>query len=455
MKRELLDYDIYPKVFPCEENVRITIKPLGDHVKFDNSYYKISIQALNQGAIYDYPERENQIDYDIKPDDDGCIRFTHVFEDEQEHFINIIKSGRKIARLSVYSVLPDLVGRYPFMGDLHTHSFRSDGKQSPAIVAANYRKLGYDFIAITDHHRYYPSLEAIYAYKDVPLEYTIIPGEEVHMPKFPEAINDIHIVNFGGTYSINALIENSVHNKEIGTAEKYRSLNGICPETISAHDYYTEVCELQKDLFIPRGIEKFAYASCVWIFNHIRQAGGLGIFCHPFWISDVYQVPQTLTSYITETHPFDAFEVLGGENYFQQNGFQTAHYYDDRARGKKYPIVGSSDSHDSTQINENVTVASTIIFAKDNTREELIDSVKDFFSVAVDRISKEFRLVGETRLIRYACFLLHEFFPLHDELCFEQGRLMKEYVCKNEDAEATLKFIYGSMEKQRKKYFKF
>ena len=448
MKRELLDYDIFPKVFPCDTNVRICIKPLGDHVLFRDEYYTISIQALNDGAIYDYPERENQIDYEIMPDDDGCIYFTHAFDDEQEYYINVFLHGRKIVRLSVYAVLSDLVGRYPFKGNLHTHSFRSNGKKSPAVEAADYRKRGYDFISITDSHRYFPSLEAIHAYKNIPLEMEIIPGEEIHMPKFPDAINDVTIVNFGGTYSVNALIDNSIHNKEVGDTARYRSLDGICPETISAQQYYKEVCELMQDLFIPKGIEKFTYASCVWIFNHIKASGGLGIFCHPFWISDVCNVPHTLTGYITKNKPFDAFEVLGNENYFQQNGFQCAHYYDDRAMGIKYPVVGSSQS-------DGINPSYTIVLSEENERENLIASIKKSYSVAVQGNKENFNIVGETRLVRYACFLLNEFFPLHDELCFEEGRLMKDYINKEKASQDVLKAINGRMKKQREKYFKF
>ena len=60
-----------------------------------------------------------------------------------------------------------------------------------------------------------------------------------------------------------------------------------------------------------------------------------------------------------------------------------------------------------------------------NNRQALIDAIRDFRSVAVDAISAEFRLVGEMRLVRCSCFLLKNYFPLHDEACAEEGRLMK------------------------------
>lgn len=447
MKTELFNYDIYPKVLPCDKEVKVTIKPLGAHVTFEGEYI-ISIRSLNEGNIYYYPDRNNFVMYYASPDKEGNLSFTHTYKDEQEHYVDIIKDEKVLVRLSVYSVHSDLVGRYPFRGDLHMHTFRSDGKQAPAIVASEYRKNGYDFLSITDHRRYYPSLEAMKAFENVPTEYTLIPGEEVHLED-----NDVHIVNFGGKYSVNGLME-SDQIKEAGEDKALRSLEGNCPDIISIEEYKNQVNGLIEELNIPDDVDKFTYASCVWIFNHIKKAEGLGIFCHPYWLENVFHVPESLTEYMMETQPFDAFEVLGGENYFEQNGYQSARYYDDRAKGRRYPIVGSTDSHSCIN-NRNALIASTIVFSKENTREELISSIKNFYSVAVDSISTELRLIGETRLVRYGCFLLREFFPLHDELCFEEGRLMKDYVCGDESAAEVLRLINGRMKKQREKYFAF
>ncbi len=460
MKTDLHNYDIFPKVVPMGKEVEICIKPLGDHADFaGKGSIKVCVRPFNEGVPDHYPERANYFEYAPVFDENGVLHFRHTFNGEQEHFVRVFtgehdRDGR-LLQLSVYSVAEDLVGRYPFMGDLHMHTFRSDGRQSPAVVAANYRKHGYDFLAITDHRRYYPSLEAIKAFKDVPTEYTLIPGEEVHLPRVGKDFNDVHIVNFGGNYSVNALVDTCPHNKEVGTAKELRSYNGAeCPDILSEEEFDSEVNDLAKTLDIPADVEKFPYACCVWIFNHIKKAGGLGIFAHPYWISNVLQVPETLTDLLLERHPFDAFEVLGGERNYEQNGFQTQKYYEDRAKGRNYPIVGSTDSHSSIN-NENAYVASTIVFARENTREEIVDSVKKFYSVAIDGISKEFRVVGDLRLSRYASFLLQNFFPLHDDLCYEEGRLMKDYACGDKDAADVLKAINGRMKKQREKYFLF
>jgi hypothetical protein len=81
----------------------------------------------------------------------------------------------------------------------------------------------------------------------------------------------------------------------------------------------------------------------------------------------------------------------------------------------------------------------------------------------VDSIDPMTRYVGDFRLLRYACFLEKNFFPLHDELCFEEGRAMKAYACGEAaskafgaaGAEETLRFISGRMKAQRERYFAF
>lgn len=451
---ELLNYDVFPKVISEKKEVLITIKPLGIHAHFPEAEYTLHILGLEDGSISDFKDRKNLKKLLVKVDDDNCIRFKFTFPKEQMYYLRLIKpDGKKLVQLSVYAVSHDLAGRYPFMGDLHFHTCYSDGRQSPEIAAANCRKIGYDFMAITDHKRYYPSLYAKNFYKDVPIDLNLVPGEEVHLVKADDDHkNEVHIVNFGGEYSINAMFDD-VHISEVGDDKKLRSLYGECPDVKSVREMNEMLDSLIEKEDIPDGIEKYAYTSCKFIFDEIRKANGLGIFCHPYWISNVQQIPETFIDYMMEKQPFDAFEVLGGENYFEQNGFQTIRYYEDRAKGRIYPIVGSTDCHNSTDMDR--FPCKTIVFSKRNERKELISSIKDFYSVAVDTISSEYRIVGELRLVKYATFLMQNYFPLHDDLCFEEGRAMKAYACGEEGSRETLEFLHGRCEKLLKKYFNF
>ena len=446
MKLELYNYDVFPKVFLINEEANITIKPLGAHVAFPETV-KVSISSMLYGLPAFYPEITDLVSYDVTPDADGCIRLTHTFKEESEYRIMLHQEGKRPLGLSVYALAEDMKGRYPYRGDLHMHTFRSDGDQDPAVVVADYRRHGYDFTVISDHNRYYPALDAMDAFKDVDTEMTIVMGEEVHLPG-----NDIHIVNFGGKYSINGLVETSPQNLE----SDRRSVIDNPPAVLTEEEYRAEINALIEELDIPEGVPAFTYAACVWIFNHIRNGEGLGIFAHPYWIqrNTAFQVPEKLLDHMMKTQPFDAFEVLGGERYFQHNGFQTIRYYEDRARGYDYPIVGSTDSHCSlVEHNVKAMICSTFVFAPKNERASLIQAIKEKYSVAIDTISKEYRLVGDLRLSKYARFLLDEITPLHDELCYEEGRLMKAHATGDESAKDFLKLINGRMDKFYKKYF--
>ena len=448
MKRELINYDIFPKVIPTGKEVTITVKPLGGHAAFaKEKEHLIAIHTTTEGAPYTYPNRKNYAEYTMTVSEDGCFHITHTFEKESEYFIRINADDKRIVQLSVYAVEDDLIGRYPYMGDMHMHSTRSDGKEHPFIVAANYRKAGYDFMAITDHRKYYPSLETRNFYADLNLDLKLYPGEEIHLPG-----NDIHIVNFAGDYSVNGLLDCSLQYVNRGADPKWRSINGECPDVMTEEQYRAEVEALAETLDIPENVEKFPYASCVWICNHIKKGNGLGIFAHPYWISDMWQIHEPFTQYMLANKPFDAFEVLGGENYYQQNGFQTAIYYDEYRRGNILPIVGSTDSHNSTENNRNAAICSTIVFAHDNERADILQSIKDKYSVAVDTISTEYRLVGEFRLQKYACFLMENFYPLHDLAARTDGEVMRKYYLGEADA-AVVEATAALSQKMFDKYF--
>lgn len=467
--KNLESYDVYPKVFAIGKTATIHIRQLGSKTGrnvdgrlpefIPGQEYKLMIAALEGGRDNEWPISADMPVQPIVCDENGNFTFEHTFTAEGQYFLRFMDAeDRRINQFPVFCVDTDLVGRYPFRGDLHLHSCRSDGRQEPEIVCANYRRHGYDFLAITDHERYFPSLDALRFYKDVPIELNILPGEEVHPQPVDGMREPVHIVNFGGEYSVNAMVEGVATNSR-GTDPSVRSLYGECPPVMTKEEYDELMKKLIAESDVPEGIEPFPAVCCKWVFDEIHKANGLGIFCHPRWISNMVNVPERFTDYLMDTKPFDAFEVLGGELYYEQNGFQALRYYEDRAKGRNYPVVGSTDSHNSYESYEEALICSTIVFSPENERKALIQSIKDYYSIAVDTISEEFRLVGDYRLGRYACFLLKEYFPLHDELCIEEGRLMKQYATGTPDEKAdalrVLEVLCGRVKKQREKYFCF
>lgn len=57
-----------------------------------------------------------------------------------------------------------------------------------------------------------------------------------------------------------------------------------------------------------------------------------------------------------------------------------------------------------------------------------------------------YRLLGDFRQVKYVRFLLDEMTSFHDELRFEEGRLMKAYATDDTDAADGLKFIAEKMD---------
>lgn len=451
MNYTLYNYDVFPKVFLGDRETTVTVQPLGAHVAFTAGHsYTVHVRKVNEAAPYTYPEYTSSSVHTVTPDEDGCLRVSAHFAGEGEYFIRICDTpdANPRVQLSVYSLAQDMAGRYPWRGDLHMHTNRSDGAQAPANVCANYRSNGYDFTVISDHFRYYPSLEAKSYWKDL-TDLCIVQGEEVHLP-----YNDVHYVNFGGSYSINALVTPSHNQEKAGDDLAWRSLDGNAPDTMTHEEFTAMIKERAGKVDREKESERMSFAVLEWIFEHMQKNGGLGIFPHPYWLSDMMQLPEDYTYYIYEKAPFDAFEVLGGENYFCHNGFQTALYYEMKEKGIDHPIVGSTDSHNSiSEHNRNALICSTIVFAPENTDRALINAIKEKYSIAVDTISKEYRLVGDFRLMKYACFLMENYYPLHDALCQTEGYYMNRYIAGDQRAATVLADMKGQVPDMIAKYF--
>ena len=450
MHPALYNYDVFPKAFLGDRETTVTVQPLGGHAAFKADHvYTVHVRKVANSSPHLYPEYSGRSTLTATPDADGCLRFTAYFEGEGEHYLRICDSpdARPLVQLSVYSLAEDMAGRYPYRGDLHLHTTRSDGAQAPEVVCANYRGHGYDFTVISDHERYYPSLEAQAYWKDL-TDLNIVQGEEIHLP-----YNDVHYVNFGGTFSVNALVTPNRNQEKDGDALSCRSANGHAPDPMTSEEFESMIRARAAKVDRANESERLSFAVLQWTHEQVQAGDGLGIFPHPYWLSMMMQLPEDYTRFVYEQAPFDAFEVLGGERYFAHNGFQTSFYYEMKARGVEHPVVGSTDTHGSTEHNPNAAICSTIVFAERNTREDLIRAIKDRYSLAVDTISAEYRLVGDFRLVKYASFLMENYFPLHDMACRAEGYYMNRTLAGDAQAKTILAAMKGQIPAMQKKYF--
>ena len=302
------------------------------------------------------------------------------------------------AVFAIYALEDDLYRLTSYKGDFHMHSTASDGAHSPEYVAAVCRKSGFDFMALTDHRLYDPSLVAQKAMAEFGCDMLVCPGEEVHLPD-----NGVHIINFGGKSSINKLAVDD-EASYFAAVDKYLA---TVPED------YDEVT-------------RFQVASSEWAFDRIRDRGGIAMFCHPYWKPGYHNyIGGAAIDLIMERNRFDVLEVIGGFEIadIEDNFLAVSRWQEERAKGKKIPVAGVSDSHDCDASLTGWYY--TITFAEELSFDSLAAAIRDDRCVAVHCPPGNFPLVvGPFRLTRFAYFLLREVYPVHDELCRIEGEIM-------------------------------
>ncbi len=372
----------------------------------------------------------------------GDLEFTHLFPKEDEYSVELRKPDpskpdvwHRIAMFQIYALEQDLFTLRPYRGDFHLHSTASDGSQPGEYVAATARKIGLDFMALTDHVCYRPSLELMQFMEKTNPDFKCFPGEEVHPYE-----NPVHIVNFGGAFSVNDLM---YHERERFENESKQLADSLSPE----------LHELTRE----------QVAKSEWAFDKIRESGGLAIFAHPYWrpggkkhvpgrqISGLHNyIGDEVIDVLLDRYNFDAMELFAGypEGEEECHHLGLALYQREMLRKNgNFPAIGVTDSHDCE--GELFGWCSTIIFAESPEFSSLAKGIKDCRSVAVLSLpDTDPLLAGPFRLTKFSYFLLRTFYPVHDELCRIEGDLMLRILAGEKDkadAEDALKRRIGGV----------
>ena len=378
---------------------------------------------------------------------DGKLYVTYFFGGEQEWIIHVSTSeyepyqnpmykeyGLRYWRsritypktgvnVAVYSLGEELYGTLPLRGDLHIHTDASDGTQSPALVAAHCRKVGYDFMAVTDHHVYNADAKAREQLAFVNGLQMLV-GEEVHNGY----AGVVHMVNIGSRYSVNARYFD--HLDEINAA----------------------VEALRGTVDVPTDVDETDYLHRVVLYDEIKKSGGFAIFPHPFWqLGGRYHVGTNMAKAVLKNHLCDAFEVVGGcAN--EQNHLQVSLWNQVRAEGMTVPVVGSSDTHSVLGNDPHFGELSTIAFCASD--RDVMAAVKCGHSVAVEaNRGEQVRAHGELGNVRYAHFLLRNYFPLHDALCAVAGGMLCDYVLGDESVKPGIERYEEKISALQKDFF--
>lgn len=387
--------ELYPKVFKSNQTQALYVKLSETDIKPE--LLEIKIQPMEQYSVlhtakYRIDEEERYSYVPFKECDDGLYYVDYDFTSEQQYTVKIKYDGNMICNTHIYSVDPDLAELKAFKGDTHLHSCRSDGEGTPFEVACAYRGAGFDFIAVTDHHKFAPSLEAQSQIKELTNDFFVFRGEEVHN----RDMGYFHIVNFNGESSVNDIIE---------TDDNY--VEAEIQKILDTHDF--------SGLSDPRCV-----AYRIFVAEHIRKAGGVAIMAHPYWeVFGEYHMQTEEFIYHWQHGDFDALEVIAGcDGTGNGNNLQEMLRCDMIADGYKIPVVGSSDAHRTyiKTASDRFNKQFTLVFAKDI--DEIPAAIKAERGVAIDRRDDmDFRAIGKFRYAKYARYLMWEFYPPYASLC--------------------------------------
>ena len=375
--------------------------------------------VFNDGTVPLYREyREYSCDF--RKDGTFEFKFQAAQEGEYAFRISVVKKDTVVfdalGEFSCYALEEDLFSLRPYKGDTHVHTCFSrcgNPREEPSYVAAFGRERGLDFMFITDHLQQEPSIAAQDALKEFESAYRVYAGEECHAPRCKVDV----------LYTTDHVYP-AIHQLSLGASR------GVIKYTNDNFQEYSAFVDRRKnelDMSISED-ERTIMAAVDWIVEKTREFGGVSVFCHPFWRpKQRLNLTPKVREYILENRKYDAVEVigLGGSSFaFYEGNVRCMNMLAEAGmkNGRRIPVTGSTDSHNARSL---IGYQYTLLFAPENSLEEVKNAIKSGSAVAVGSKQGEQPLVyGSSRLVSYAYFLLREFYPEHDEICAAEGKLM-------------------------------
>lgn len=276
---------------------------------------------------------------------------------------------------SFYVVPADLARRLPLRGDLHTHTWYSDGRSSPSELVEAAAARGLDFLAVTDHDNWEGSADARRAAAGMAEAPAVLSGEEVTFERG-------HLVAVGTRGSV---------------ADRRRRPG-----------YADEVAAIQAEIAAAAApLEQLARA--VWSARQIRELGGLAFVAHPFWVADgEYHLDWRLCAELLRRREVDGVELLGDVD-FEDNLLSVAGYMELLAEGVSTTVVGNSDTHG---IEHTLGRYWSMVFASGPSEGDIMDALRERRSVACcGQGDGQVAIYGPLDLVQYAYFLHREVLP--------------------------------------------
>lgn len=414
---------ITPQVVAKDLNVTYTLG-IGNNNNLKN------IESLEVFSKTDYFHNE-KVNYTI---DNNLVKFDFTMPHLGEFVLKVNFTYKESKFVFLYCVSKSLIKLRPFKGDMHMHSYYSDGKRTPFAMSLASLEAGMDFMSITDHDNYKGSIEAIAKIEEHDIDLLVFPGEEVSVGRgdIMQAQGNGHIL------SINA--NTSIENQRLNTEEHTEELKAIA-KTLKNKDLY-------------EGLDPLHYAKNIWAIKKIHDAGGIAILCHPHWIykDHKYHLHQPIFKQMIKDSQIDGIEVLGDIDKLEEcNNLTYLTFLQNKNAHKNLSPIANSDAHDS---DHDLGLRFSIIFAHEKTKESIAQAIITNKSVAVlKRDETEHQLIGAEKLSDYVFFLLKEYYPRHQKLKYRISRLHLDSLINNFDFSKQIKATRKKFELYNQSFF--
>ncbi len=405
-------YTVTPRIVAADTMSEFTVRGNFPHSDFRIFSGEFLVETVGPDGLFangDLPGYTCGNGFDMKRpwfesvpfevDPSGVMHIKYYFRGEGKSVFRIRIGERVLYSFSIYALRREWLKLRPFRGDLHLHSGYSGCCGQKELLSPEYysivnRAAGMDFISISDHKQYYPSLKARDFISRCSRDFQIYPSEEVHLPD----LHTIHNLSFGS----NAAISERLHRGN--------------PEFDALLAKYMKVVPDFSDEYLRY------LAACYHVVNDmIHASGGVNIFCHPFWRPfDRLFLPRCVRDYVCEKQVFDAVELFG---HGELNADETHALYSDLciSLGRRIPAVGNNDAHHTGDVD----IHSTVIFSERNEFSHLRDALLANMNVVVSKYAGEIhRTSGTQELVSFYHFLRENYYPRHDALCVEEADLL-------------------------------
>lgn len=443
MKKNADLYSVYPLVVPEGQitTIRVYSKMSADGTESGLDYWGTSrtggpFSEKKHYSVIVKPREIHSVETRSQQDirctiSNGYLVFDYTFYDEQEYmvFVNETMEGvtTQLTFFKIYSLKKDLYDLLPLKGEMHMHSIWSDGKQPPEIMYAYARRAGMEFAALTDHYSLQPHSSIQEIMSSVKTGLKIFPGEEVHKKG-----QKMHIVSFGAKKCISRML-----------MDQFDEIKEQAEQIAQQHEPF------------PEDVDPLEYGVQRWVFDQIAKNGGVSILAHPYWPHEKNStyIPTSLSRMIIQEGYADAWEITGVDD-GDKDFLQSVLYAEELEKGNRMPVVGSTDAHDKSGLGDGYS----IIFAVDNSYVSIANAIRNNLCVGCRQYkradgSMRYMAFGPTRLVRYAMFLMNEFYAVQDRLCYIEGELMTEVFTGQTWARDLVEKAAAHIEEEKKRCF--